>query len=148
MKCSEIADSSGGDKLVLTDGLLILHAEKWISIQWHSGAVFYMMYILYCSTHCNFYWWTIKQRGEKCDWFIFCISLFRSFLASIALEFTFHITLCLTCDSKTCHQRVLIKYWECYLCKSATVDWTQSGQLVKRVEHTRRNLQIIIVLNW
>lgn len=76
VKRSEIADSSGGDELMLTGGLLILHAEKWISIQWHSGAVFYMMYILYCSTHCNFYRWTIKQRGEKCDWFIFWLYLF------------------------------------------------------------------------
>lgn len=46
MKCSEI-DDSGGDKLTLTAGLLILHAEKWIKhsvAQWSS--VLYDVYFV------------------------------------------------------------------------------------------------------
>ncbi len=32
------------------------------SVQWHGGAVFNIMYFLYCSIHCTFYCWAIKQR--------------------------------------------------------------------------------------
>ncbi len=37
------------------------------NVQWHGGAVFNIMYFLYCSIHCTFYCWAIKQR-KNTDW--------------------------------------------------------------------------------
>lgn len=42
----------------LTGGLVVLHAQKvdiLQNVQWHGGAVFNIMYFLYCSIHCTFY---------------------------------------------------------------------------------------------
>jgi len=59
---------------------LALDAHGWAScfarskvdilqnVQWHDGAVFNIMYFLYCSIHCTFYCWAIKQRTNS-DWF-------------------------------------------------------------------------------
>lgn len=35
--------------------------KSGLNNQCHCAAVLYMMYILYCSIHCNFYRWAIKQ---------------------------------------------------------------------------------------
>lgn len=48
VKCSEIADSSGEDKFMLTAGLLILHAEKWIKqpVAQRSSVVYDVYFVL------------------------------------------------------------------------------------------------------
>lgn len=63
------------------------HSARW-KVDWtFSGTVFYMMYILYCSTHCHFYCWEIKQRGKTVTTLFYVHFIF--YLAVYCLVFPF-----------------------------------------------------------